>query len=241
MSVGARYGVVFGILAVLGVIAQFIVHSVRTDPRDTRTIAERELRLNTLRPGEKVERMVSVFQRRGIDYFRATRGLLVVTNERILFLGLRPRDLLAPPDAPPTFEERVLPLDTLVEVRGGRSMLGVARAVVIDTPDEKIRLGVPSRAWPEAKQIIQTFEARHAAEKKEGVRQLALRKQSDERHKATIAQLKRPKHYTVRRGDALGSVATMWNTTPEKLQEWNRLPDNRIRVGQTLLVRPGES
>jgi hypothetical protein len=29
----------------------------------------------------------------------------------------------------------------------------------------------------------------------------------------------------------------MWNTTPQKLQQLNKLPDNRIRVGQTLLVR----
>jgi LysM repeat protein len=42
----------------------------------------------------------------------------------------------------------------------------------------------------------------------------------------------------VRRGDALGSIATIWNTTPDKLQAWNHLSGNKIRVGQTLMVRP---
>ena len=77
-----------------------------------RTIAERELQLNTLQPGERVLRMVSVFKRPAISYFRATRGLLVLTNQRLLYLGLEPRDLLAAPDLPPTFEERDFPVDT---------------------------------------------------------------------------------------------------------------------------------
>src|SRR6185437_1926879 len=49
-------------------------------------IAERELQLNTLQPGERVLRMVSVFKRPAINYFRATRGLLVLTNRRLLYL-----------------------------------------------------------------------------------------------------------------------------------------------------------
>src|SRR4029077_8025548 len=102
----ARYALIFGAVLVIAVIAQLIVHSARTDPRDTRTIAERELELNTLQPGERVVRSVSVFKRPAINYFRATRGLLVLTNRRLLYLGLEPRDLLAAPDLPPTFEER---------------------------------------------------------------------------------------------------------------------------------------
>ena len=58
---------------------------------------------------------------------------------------------------------------------------------------------------------------------------------------AQTAQLIRPDapmNYTVKRGDALANIATMWNTTPDKLRQWNRLPDNRIRIGQKLMVRP---
>jgi hypothetical protein len=42
--------------------------------------AERELRLTVLRPTERVAASVSVWQRPLIDYFRATRGILVVTD-----------------------------------------------------------------------------------------------------------------------------------------------------------------
>src|SRR5579885_1595234 len=98
---GTLYAIGFAAFVALVILIQFAVHMARTDPRDTRAIAERELRLNTLQPGEQVYRMVSVFKRPAISYFRATRGLLVLTNKRLLYLGLEPRDLLAAPDLPP--------------------------------------------------------------------------------------------------------------------------------------------
>src|SRR5438128_2059332 len=130
------YAIVFAVLIAFAVLVQFGVHMARTDPRDARTIAERELQLNTLQSGERVFRMVSVFKRPAISYFRATRGLLVLTNKRLLYLGLEPRDLLAAPDLPPTFEEREFPLDTTVKVRSGRTFFGLAKAIVIETPNE---------------------------------------------------------------------------------------------------------
>src|SRR5262249_55394102 len=141
---GVRYSLIVAGLIVLVVVAQFLVHMARTDPRDTRAIAERELQLNTLQPGEHAIRTVSVFRRPPINYFRATRGLLVLTNQRLLYLGLEPRDLLAAPDLPPTFEERDFPIDTLVRVTSGRTFFGAAKAIVILTPNERLDLGVPS-------------------------------------------------------------------------------------------------
>src|SRR5690242_5531450 len=93
-----RYTIVGGAVVVLGVLAQFAVHTYRTEPRNTNAIAARELQLNTLAEGERVIRTVPVFQRPWIDYFRATRGLLVLTDRRLLFLGLEPRDLLGSGD-----------------------------------------------------------------------------------------------------------------------------------------------
>jgi len=91
MSRSTLYAVIGAAVIVVAVLAQLIVHAVRTDPRDSRAIAERELTLNTLEPGEHVVHSVSVFKRPAIDYFRATRGLLVLTNKRLLYLGLEPR------------------------------------------------------------------------------------------------------------------------------------------------------
>src|SRR6185369_6153637 len=67
-------------LAVVVTLAQIGIHTYRADPRDSRVFAERELRLSALRPNERVIAEVSVWQRPLIDYFRATRGILVVTD-----------------------------------------------------------------------------------------------------------------------------------------------------------------
>lgn len=233
-----RYTLVVAGLITLAVLVQFLVHTARTDPRDTRTIAERELQLNTLEPGEKIIRSVSVFKRPAIDYFRATRGLLVLTNKRLLYLGLEPRDLLAAPDLPPTFEERDFPIDTLVRVSSGRTFFGIAKAVVITTPNEKLRLGVPSSAWPSATVLIVAMDARHTRALTSTAQQKQFLARAEAQRRAAEVDRRKPKYYTVRRGDALGGIATVWNTTPDKLRAWNKLPDNKIKVGQVLMVRP---
>ncbi len=234
----ARYTLAFAALVVLTILVQIAVHMARTDPRDARAITERELRVNTLEPGERVVRMVSVFKRPAIDYFRATRGLLVLTNKRLLYLGLEPRDLLAAPDLPPTFEERDFPLDTLVHVSSGRTFFGIAKALVIQTPTETLRLGVPSGVWPKANLMIVAMDVRHDKALALSAQQRAFLAKAEAERRAAELDRKKAKYYTVRRGDALGSIATIWNTTPDRLRAWNKLPDNRIRVGQTLMVKP---
>lgn len=235
---GVRYSILVAGLVVLAIAAQFIVHVARTDPRNTRAIAERELELNTLKPGEHTIRMVSVFRRPAINYFRATRGLLVLTNQRLLYLGLEPRDLLAAPDLPPTFEERDFPIDTLVQLTDGRTFFGAAKAIVIITPNERLDLGVPSGAWPKADLMIVAMKVRRERAFAIGAVQKDLLLKAEYQRKAAEDARKKPKYYTVKRGDALGSIATIWNTTPDRLRAWNKLPDNRIRVGQVLMVRP---
>ena len=75
-----------GIFAVafLIVIAQVALYVRRAEPRDTRAILDRELRMNTLRPGERVVRSVRVYRRNGTEYFRRTRGTLVLTDQRLI-------------------------------------------------------------------------------------------------------------------------------------------------------------
>lgn len=235
---GTVYAIIFSALIALAVLIQFGVHMARTDPRDARTIAQRELQVNSLQPGERVYRTVSVFKRPAISYFRATRGLLVLTNKRLLYLGLEPRDLLAAPDLPPTFEEREFPLDTTVKLTSGRTFFGLAKAVVIRTPEDELRLGVPSGAWPQADVLIIAMDARRDKAIVASAEQKKFLAKAEAQRKAAEAERRKAKYITVRRGDALGGIATQWNTTADRLREWNKLPDNRIRVGQVLLVRP---
>jgi LysM repeat protein len=234
-----KYAVVVLVLALLAIAGLFIEHAVNTVPRDSLTDADRELRVNVIAPGEHVVQSIPVFKREAVDYFRATRGELVLTDRRMIFLGLRPRDLLSPADAPPAFDERDFPLDTLVSVTSGHSLAGLAKAVVIRTPTETVRLAVAGPSWPEAVKMVSMMEGRQRVAQAQGVSQESMRKRADAEWTKAVASWKKAQTYTVQRGDALGGIATDWNTTPEQLQRLNHLPDNRIRVGQTLLVRQG--
>jgi LysM repeat protein len=237
MSPAAKYAAVLFSVALLVVIVQLVLHSMRTEPRDSRMIADRELAVNVVEPGEQIQQVVSVVRRLPVDYFRATRGILALTNKRVVFLGLRPRDMLAPSDAPPSFEQQDFPLDTAVSVKTGRVMAWLAKGIIVDTPDETIRLAVPSTAWPDAQKLASRMTTSRDAALATAKRQEELRKVANDDWKRAVEAWKKPQYYTVRRGDAIGSIATMWNTTTEKLQQLNNMPGIGIRVGQTLLVR----
>jgi membrane-bound lytic murein transglycosylase D len=52
------------------------------------------------------------------------------------------------------------------------------------------------------------------------------------------ALINEPIYYTVKRGDALFSIARKFDTTPEQIQQWNQLQGDRVKIGQRLLVKP---
>jgi LysM repeat protein len=62
---------------------------------------------------------------------------------------------------------------------------------------------------------------------------------SERRLRAAVAALiNEPIYYTVKRGDALFSIARKFETTPEQIQQWNQLEGDRVKIGQRLLVKP---
>jgi LysM repeat protein len=238
MRPAVRYTMIGGAIVAIGLLVQFAIHTYRTEPRNTSAIAERELRLNTLAEGERVIRVVAVFQRPWIDYFRATRGLLVLTDRRLLFLGLEPRDLLGSGDSPPTFTEHDFQIDTLVQLRPGRTFFGIAKAVVVETPEGTYRYGVPSQGWGKASLLLHSVAARHEKQVALGERLARQRERVEAQKRIAGQQAAKAMYYTVKRGDALSTIAARWNTTPDRLREWNKLTGNKIRIGQSLLVKP---
>ena len=180
-----KYLVVSLTLAVVLSLAQIALHAYRADPRDARAFAERELRLTMLRPNERVVASVSVWQRPLIDYFRATRGILVVTDGpatathpvggRVIYLGLQPRDPLSPADAPPTFDQREWPIDTLVRIEPTRTFFHIARAIAIsvlpgrsdsllvrDESGPRLVLGYPAGAAADADSVRAVIAKKYA-------------------------------------------------------------------------------
>lgn len=234
-------------LAVLVTLAQIAFHAVRSDPRDSRAYAERELSLSALRPNEKVLAKVSVWQRPAIDYFRATRGLLVLTEApgdsanpvggRLLYLGLQPRDPLSAADAPPTFDERDWPVDTLVAVTATRTLGYLSRALRIALPREQLTLGVPSPASADADRLLTALNKKYSTLRAVGWQRREARRGRDRARQLTVHEGRREWFHTVRRGEALASIAKIFNTTPEQIRALNGIVGDRIKVGQRLKVK----
>jgi hypothetical protein len=230
----------FGV-ALLVVVVQLVLYLRRAEPRDLRVIVERELTSNTLRPGERVVRTVPVFRRSGVDYFRQTRGLLVLTDRRLVYLGAAPRDITGASDAPPTFDQREFRIDTLTRLEPSFALLGFARALRVDTPDESVNLGIPSGSWQKALLMRQAFDGRH--KKLYGIGQWAARVRGAraQLQKELQEYRRQPVYHVVRPGDAISSIASWYETTPEKIAELNGIVGNKIKVGQKLVIRSGSS
>lgn len=226
-------------LALLVVAVQLVLYLRRHEPRDARAQVERELRMNTLRPGERVVRMVPVFRRSGVDYFRQTRGLLVLTDRRLVYLGAPPRDITGASDAPPTFDQREFRIDTLVHLQPSRALLGFARALRVETPDGSVNLGVPSGSWPQAQLMREAWAARHRKLVAIGAWAKKVREARGSLQKQLEAYRRQPVYHVVRPGDAISSIASWYETTPEKIAELNGIVRNKIKVGQKLLIRSG--
>jgi len=71
----------------------------------------------------------------------------------------------------------------------------------------------------------------HLAQRREAERERKLR--------AAVADvIRQPLYYTVKRGDAIFSIARKFDATDTQIREWNQIEGDRIRIGQRLLVKP---
>ena len=244
-----KYLAISLVLAIVLSLAQLALHAYRADPRDARAFAERELRLTVLRPTERVVASVSVWQRPLIDYFRATRGILVVTDAppdathpvggRLIYLGLQPRDPLSPADAPPTFDQREWPVDTLVQLTPTRTFFLIANALALAAPrDPRLVLGYPAGAASDADAVRSSIARKYATLRAIGWQRREARRARDRARLVQIYEGRRAWYHTVKRGEALSSIATLYGASVDQVRQWNALQGDRIKVGQVLLVKP---
>lgn len=236
-------------LAVLVTAVQIAYHAARSDPRDATLYATRQLRFSVMRADERPVVMVKVSQRPAIDYFRATRGILVLTaapgdsirpfGGRLIYLGLQPRDPLSPPDAPPTFDEREWPVDTSVVVEPTRTFMLLARALKITAPRETpLTLAVSGATPVSVDSLLAQLGVRYDSLRVVGSARREERRARARAQAVATYEGRREWYHTVQRGDALASIAKTFSTTPDSLRTWNRIEGNRIRIGEKLLVKP---
>jgi len=218
-------------VVVLLLVGGLAIHVYRTQPRPARVLVENELRGGLLAADEHLERIATVFRRRPSDYFRATRGILALTDKRIIYVGIAPRDILGPNQSAPAFESHDFALDTGTSVAAGRTLLGAVHAVVFRQGGQRDVFGVGDSDWDDARAIIAGVHRHQENQRAEAARNRRAHEVAD-----SIARA--PKWHVVARGEALSTIATMYSTTPENLRALNGLSSDRIRVGQRLLVKP---
>src|SRR6202011_6165599 len=81
--------------------------------------------------------------------------------------------------------------------------------------------------------LVNYVNATHDAQRTAAAKERRLRQ-------AVAALISQPLLYTVKRGDALFSIARKFDATPGQLQQWNKLEGDRVKIGQRLLVKPGK-
>lgn len=210
-----------------------VAYALYSNPADTgrARAGARSLLVSALDPGERVERRAYAYQRYWWDYYRETHGVLTLTDRRVLFVGVPPANYLIPDDGPPASERREFALDTLTVVDRGRVFLGTAPGLIFRTRSAREAFAVPAESRAAADTIVRSLERRQAL-----IRETASRERRAQEYAAWLARL--PIWHRVERGEALSTLATRYNTTVELIRAWNRLPGDRVRIGQRLLVKP---
>jgi hypothetical protein len=222
-------------VAVVAVFALgMALYAAPTRSAVARSLASRELRTRALEQGERVRAVVPAYRRRLWNYYRATQGLLVATDRRILFIGMPPtiRGSGTREGEPPLIEEVAFSYDDVRPSRG-RVFLGEARGVVLHTSRGNATFGVPGSATSALDSLMATIAREQEARRIAAERERAAQAEADRKARAPIC-------HVVRRGDALGLIAQRYASTPEEIQALNGLTSPRIRAGDTLLVRSGD-
>ena len=196
--------------------------------------ADRELQGGMLNYDEKVERKAKVFMRRPSDYYRGANGVLYATNERIIFIGVAPGSKLENADAPPVIVTQEFPNDTLLAMDPRRLYLLTAHGVRVTHPGvARGEFAAIRGQEPALDSLVEYVNGIHAAQRRAAAEERRLRA-------AVAALIKEPLYYTVKRGDALFSIARKFDTTPEQIKQWNNLDRDLVKIGQRLLVKPGK-
>ncbi len=215
------------LLVIAGVIAYLI--TLRPDVTGARTLARSEL-LVLLEPTERVQAAAWARRREWWDGFRETYGILALTDRRVLFVGIPPRELITPERGPQQFVIQQLARDATLHAQRLRVDLGTAAGVEIANERDRMAFASNDRAGVDSVLADVTRGLRSEAATVE----LSTRTREYERGVAEKAVW-----HVVAAGDALGSIATRYGTTESRLAELNHLSSTTIKIGQRLLVKQG--
>ena len=107
-----------GLLLVMAAIVAYLI-TLRPDVPAARRLAQRELQV-LLEPGENVRAAAWSRRREWWDGFRETYGVLAITDTRLLFVGIPPRELVTPERGPQQFVILQLARDAALQAQRDR-------------------------------------------------------------------------------------------------------------------------
>lgn len=217
-----------GVLVIVGAVIAYLL-TLRPDVPGARRLARSELQ-GLLEPAERVQSAAWARRREWWDGFRETYGILALTDHRVLFVGIPPRELVTPERGPQQFVILQVGRDATLRARRLRVDLGTAAGVTIGNDREQLAFASTDRAGVDS--VLADVTRGRISDA--AVVELATRRREYERQVA-----ERAVWHVVAAGDALGSIATRYGTTELQLTEWNRLTTTTIRIGQRLLVKSG--
>ena len=226
--------VAFFLLALVGLreVVGYGLYVVERPPDAPPPAVTQHLRDELRRSGERALYTVPV-SRRVWWSPKATPGMLAVTDRRLIFVGLVP-SLLPPPPAEgeaPATELYGFWLDSIV-LRESRSAVSGIQSIALRAPRTRERFTILPRDREAAEQLVTGVTRWQTAEREATARQIQQQEEAAELARA-------PVYHRVKHGDALATLATQYHVSVDSLRKWNHLASNRIRVGDSILVRPG--
>jgi hypothetical protein len=201
------------------------------DPATAHATLTRELSTYALEPGETVRARAFLYWRSPLSYFRSTHAVLAATDRRLLLLTLTPPDPLTREMETSLPSIRDLPKDTTVRLDTGRVMFGLSPGITLIARDVRERWASRDEEWPQVGAVIADLSAVQRV-MREDWEAIALARL------AAVERARQPIWHKVGRGEALGSIATRYGTTQERLRDLNAMSNDRIRAGDSLLIKP---
>lgn len=221
-----------GLIALLTVAVMAAGAASERDPLAVPPLAREEAEAQLAALGETAALSVPAFQRRWWDYFRPTRGVLIASERRLLFVGLVPAPVTREAaDEPPALERATFVIDSAaVVVR--RSRIRGARGIEVALPEgPAATFSIHPRAWQRAESLMVLVAEiqRHRDAEADAARMA---------REDAAAAARRALYHHVERGETLSSIAARYGLTADSLLRLNWMPSTQLRVGDSLLVRP---
>lgn len=174
-----------------------------------------------------------MLQRHWWDFFRVTHGVLAATDQRMIYVGVPPTELLPREDEPIELREATWSYRDSVRREPSRVYLGTRPAITLSAGDVSETLAYASRDAERVDSVLSLLAAHQRALQEA---QAAERRAID----AAMQASRRPIYHVVQQGETLEAIAMRFGTSVDSLRAWNALTRDRIVVGRRLLVQKAQ-